>query len=426
MKATSIRWTMAAGLGALALVSYLTRANISVAAETMMPALGISAIKMGQIFSSFLIGYAIFQIPGGILGDRLGPRLTLATSALLWAVATLLTGLAPRFAGGSTTAIFVILWAIRFLLGAAQATTFPVGNRVVHNWMAPSDRALGGSIMFMGTSTATAITGPLMPMLIQHFGWQGSFYIGALPPLLFAAFWYLWSRDLPEQHPRVNAAEAALIRGQDIPQAREPEAAVPLLSLLRQPNVLLLVLSYISEGYVLFMFVFWLYIYLVEQRHLSMVRGGWMSALPWLTALVLTPVGGKLCDRIAIRRGRLAGSRAILMAGYGVSGAMLFAAAYAGSAALSVAALSLSIAFLMASESAFWSAATHLAGTQVGALSGVMNTAGILGGIVSTSLVPVLVKHFGWLAALSSGTVMAFASVTLWIAVRERAPRPTA
>jgi MFS transporter, ACS family, glucarate transporter len=411
---------MAAGLAVFALCSYLTRSNISVAAETMMPALNLTQIQMGQIFSGFLWGYAVFQIPGGLLGDWLGSRKTLALSALIWSVASVLTGVVPQLAGGSAGATFALLWGVRFMLGLAQATTFPVGNRVVHNWFAGSERASGGAIMFMGTCTASACIGPLIPALINRYGWQGSFFVTAIPPLVLAVAWYLWSRDTPDQHRWVNEAEAALVHTESAVAAESIFKKRSLGSLLRERNIILLILSYVGEGYVLFIFVFWLYIYLVEQRHLSAMRGGWAAALPWLTALVFTPLGGRLCDRVARRYGRVTGAKAVLVGGYGITGLTLFIAAYAHTVPLSVIALSLSIAFLMASEAGFWSAAAELAGEHVGAVSGIMNTAGIFGGILSTSLVPVLVKEFGWLAALCSGTVFAALCVLLALAMRDR------
>ena len=421
-KPTSVRWQVSAALAAFALVSYMARANISIAAETMMPALHLTKIEMGEIFNGFLIGYAIFQIPGGILGDRLGPRKTLAASAFVWCMATLLTGLTPWLVRGSLWLTFAVLWVVRFGLGLAEATTFPVGNRVVRNWMPPSERARAGSIMFMGTCTASAITGPLVPWLIGRMGWQLSFVVGALPALIAAVVWYWWFRDSPDEHVGVNAGELTLIQNGELHKVAQGAPASPFRKLLRDRNVLLLTLSYTSEGYVLFLFVFWLYIYLVEQRHFSMIRGGWMAALPWLTALALTPFGGALCDFVASRHGRLQGARVVVVLGYSVTSATLFLAAYAGSAYVSVAALALSIAFLMASEAGFWSAATHLAGRQVGAVSGVMNTAGIAGGILSTFLVSVFVEHFGWLAALASGSLMSFGCAVAWLTIREEKP----
>ncbi len=403
------RWWVMAGLAGFALVSYMARANISVEAELMMPALELTPVQMGQIFTSFLIGYAIFQVPGGALGDRFGPRLTLGLSALLWAAATLLTGLLPLMLSSRLAFSFLALWLIRFILGASEATTFPVGNRAVRNWMPPHLRALGNSIMFMGTSIASAVTAPLVSRVMTSFGWQASFYVTAVPPLAIAVLWLWLARDSPAAGP-APAVE---------PVPLAPTHVKPLPALLRERNVLLLIASYVSEGYVLFIFVFWMYIYLVERRGFSLLRGGWIASIPWITALALTPVGGIACDRIARRHGRLKGAKAVIMLGYGLSGLMLFLAAYARSRSLAVGSLSLSIACLMGAESSFWSSAVYLAEGPVGLLSGIMNTAGIAGGIVSTSLVPVLAQHFGWGVALASGTAMALLCVFLWALVRQ-------
>lgn len=403
-----------AGLAGFALVSYMARANISIAAELMIPALGLTKIQMGQVFTSFLIGYAIFQIPGGALGDKFGPRITLGISALVWALATLLTGLVPLLFPARLTATFAVLWIVRLLLGLSEATTFPVGNRVVRNWMPPPQRALGNSIMFLGTSLASALTGPLVSWVMVAYGWQASFYVTAIPALLIAMLWMWLARDHPSgtyQRPAHNLQQRLVntVSGQSL-------ASLPL-----QRNVVLLIVSYVSEGYVLFIFVFWMYIYLVERRGFSILSGGWIAAIPWITALVLTPLGGIACDRIARRAGRLYGAKVVIMVSYGLCGGLLFIAAYSGTRWISVASLSFSIAFLMSAESSFWSSATHLAGDHVGLLSGVMNTAGILGGIASTSLVPILVQRFGWLAALGSGTAMALFCVLVWACVREPA-----
>ncbi len=410
--ARGTRWLVMAGLAGFALVSYMTRANISVAAELMMPTLGLSPVKMGQVFTSFLVGYAIFQIPGGALGDRFGPRVTLGVSALLWAACTLLTGALGFLFAAQTTTAFVALWIIRFVLGASQATTFPVGNRVVRNWMPPHLRAFGNSIMFMGTSIASAATAPLVSRVMTRFGWEASFFVTAAPALVIGAMWLWLARD----HPTTSVlASSAPIRS-DLATVAAIQAKA-LSHFLRERNVLLLIGSYVSEGYVLFIFVFWMYIYLVEKRGFSMLRGGLIAAIPWLTALALTPLGGWACDRIARRSGRLSGARVVIMIGYGLSGAMLFLAAYAPSRLIAVGALSLSIACLMSAESSFWSSAVFLADGPVGILSGMMNTAGIVGGIASTSLVPVLARSFGWGAALGSGCLMALVCAGLWMFV---------
>jgi len=151
------RRVMLAMLFGFSFVSYLERVNISIAAELMMPALSLTKMQMGHIFSSFLIGYAIFQVPAGMLGDIGGPRFTLAVAGLCWGIVTVLTGLIPGVIFKGASAVFLSLWIIRFLLGSAEAATYPVGTRAVRNWMPVTQRALGNSVMFVGSSAATAL-----------------------------------------------------------------------------------------------------------------------------------------------------------------------------------------------------------------------------------------------------------------------------
>ena len=398
-------------LTAIACVSYVQRINISVAAELMGPDLQLNKVQLGQIFSSFLIGYAIFQIPGGMFADRYGPRLTLALSVALWGVCTIVTGLLPPPAHTAIRTTFLLLWLTRFLLGSAEATTYPVGALAVHHWIRPPERALANSWMFAGTSLASACTTPLVSWLMLRFGWRSIFFITSAPAFAIALLWWVFSTDTPRQHRRVNRAELALTNTEIVPARLPPGFG----QLLRNRRMVLLCCSYVAEGYLLFIFVFWLYIYLVDVRGFSMMRGGLIAALPWLTGLCLTPLGGMAADRIAARRGRLAAARYVIMTGYTLSGVLLFVAAYAPARRVCVGALCLSVGFLMASEASFWVSATHIAGARAGAASGLMNTAGIVGGIVSTSLVPILVARFSWMAAFGSATVVALTCVLLWI-----------
>jgi len=178
-------------------------------------------------------------------------------------------------------------------------------------------------------------------------------------------------------------------------------------------------MSYFFEGYVFFMFVFWLYLYFVDQKGFGILSGGLVASLPWLVALVLTPLGGALCDRLAERRGRLAAGRTVVVPAYLAAGGLLFVGTATDHRYLAVAVLSLSVGCLMSAEGAFWSSAAHLAGGQTGTGSGVMNMAGILGGVVSTSVVPVLAEAFSWRIALGSGTLAAAACAGTWLFIRE-------
>ncbi len=415
-KSTNVRWWIVAMLTGFAFVSYLQRINISVAAELMGPELHLSKIQIGQVFSSFLIGYGIFQIPGGLFADRFGTRLTLAISAALWGVCTVFTGMIPSSVSTAAGTIFMALWLARFCLGGTEATTYPVGALAVHNWIRPPGRAYANSWMFAGTSLAAAFATPFVSWLMLRMGWRWVFFITSLPAFVVALLWWFFSTNSPRQHRFINQAELAITNSDAEPVRR----AYGFGTLLRDRKIVLLCVSYMAEGYLLFIFVFWLYIYLVEVRGFSVMNGGLIAALPWLTGLAFTPLGGFVADRIAARRGRLPAAKYIIMTAYTISGVLLFVAAYAPRGGLCVAALCLSVGFLMAAEASFWVSATYLAGERAGAVSGLMNTAGIVGGIASTSLIPILVAHFSWPTAFGSGTLVAIACVSLWIIIAKQ------
>jgi MFS transporter, ACS family, glucarate transporter len=421
-RTSSVRWLIASLTGAFAFVSYVQRMNISVAAELMMPELGLSKTEMGQIFSSFLWGYAIFQLPAGRLGDAIGPRITLAVAALLWGFSTVLTGLLPKMFVAGTLGMLISLVVVRFLLGASEAATFPVGSRAIRNWTPPTERALANAFMMAGSASAAAASAPLVSWLMLRVGWRASFYVTSMFAFAVAAVWYVAVRDDPRQHSWVSKKELAWINP-DRADTKLQHAS--LFQVLRDRDILFLSLSYTCEGYVLFIFVFWLYIYLVEVRGFSMLHGGLVASLPWLAALAFTPIGGFVCDRLSESRGRFAGARTVIILGYGVSGALLFAAAKFDNRIAVIAALCVSVGALYFAEPAFWATAVHLSKENAGAVSGIMNTAGIVGGIVSTSLTPLIVKYFGWLPALASGAAVAIACACVWLVIGRRQPDGT-
>jgi MFS transporter, ACS family, glucarate transporter len=404
-----LQWLVVVMLFGLSCASYVERVNISVAAELMMPALSLSKSDMALIFNSFLIGYAIFQVPAGWLGDRFGARLVLGVSSLLWGLLTLMSGLLPGIALRTTVGTIALLWALRFLLGATEASTYPVAARAVHRWMTPSRRGAGNSVMLMGSSVASAFTAPFVSWSMLRYGWRASFYLTSIAAFAISLLWLNFTRTPPDAHER-----------DVVPVSSQKTASAWNL------NVILLSLSYMSEGYLLFMFVSWLYIYLVEVRGFGLVRGGLIASLPWIAAIVATPLGGILSDWLGVRFGRVQSARILIMTGYMLSGILLLIAAQAHSRLSAVLALCISLASLYLAESSFWTTATAIAGTSAGAVSGFMNTIGIVGGIVSNALVPVLLKHYGhegWIMAFGSGTGMGFFCAALWWILGKRLRR---
>jgi ACS family glucarate transporter-like MFS transporter len=377
---------------------------------------------MGQIFSSFMLGYALFQVPAGRLGDVLGPRLVLTVAALWWGVATLLTGLLPGILIPGTVGVFVTLIVLRFLLGVGEAATYPVAGRTVVNWMPDSQRAISVAIYTAGLSLGSAVTPPAISWLMVHLGWRESFYFASLLAFAVAIIWRAYMRDYPKDHPKVNAAELALINAAQGRATESRPGHTSWWKLFKNRNVLLVSTSYFVEGYVLFFFVFWLYTYLVDVRKFSILGGGLFASLPFIVSGFTTPLGGWVSDRLSMRRGRRWGRRIPAMVGFTVSAVCLWYGATVSNPYLAVAGLSLAAGMVEFTEGTYWATAVDVAGPHAGASGGIMNTVGNLGGVVSTALVPVLVKYFGWLAAIGTGSALAIIAALLWLGIKADEP----
>jgi ACS family glucarate transporter-like MFS transporter len=378
-------------LAILSLTNYLLRMNISIAGKFMMPALGLDEIHMGQVFSAFLIGYTIFQVPGGMLADRLGPRHVLFGAAASWAILTALTGAVA----GSVA--FASLLAIRFLLGAGEAAMYPAGTRAIADVAPPDRRAFANALMIAGAALGSAFAGPVVASLMVALGWRASFYLMAAVAMLAAIAWRL---------------------GAPQDRGKESSEKIPWKSALANRDLLALAASYFLDSYVLYMFVFWLYMYLVDVRKFGILSGGFFTSIPFALATMCVPLCGFLTDRLSLRLGKRRARLIIAMSAFAICAALLWLGVIALSPYLAVAFISISVAAPMSTEGVFWSSATDAGPASPGAAGGVLNTAGNLGGVVSTALVPILTKHFGWYTAFAVAAAASIAGGAIWIFLR--------
>ncbi len=161
-------------LSLFSLVGYGLRMNISIASPFMMADLHLDKIQMGRVFSAFMLGYALFQIPWGVVGDRFGPGRTLTTAALLWSATTLLTGLVPGWMVPAGVASLAALVVVRFVLGMGEAAAYPVAARAVAGWLPSSRRAASYSSLIVGMAVGSAFTPPLVSWVMVTAGWRVS------------------------------------------------------------------------------------------------------------------------------------------------------------------------------------------------------------------------------------------------------------
>jgi ACS family glucarate transporter-like MFS transporter len=399
------------------LVSYIERINISVASNRMMPELGLTQVQMGQVFSAFVLGYALLQIPIGMVADRIGPGRILAVLGWLWAVLTVLTGYLPGSALAAGVPPLGLLIALRFTLGLTTAGVYPLCARTVTNWMPVQERAFAYSFVIAGVSIGSAMTPPAVAWVMTTVGWRASFYVAAIPAVALALVWARYGADGPTQHPRISQAEREFIASGQVEDPAAPATREVWVAIIRTPSLVLLSLSYFCIGYVLYVFVFWFFTYLTEVRRFSIVGSGLFASLPFVVAFVLSPVGGAVCDRLTSRLGPRLGRRVTAMAGILAAAACLAIGVRTGHAYVAVATLSLAFGFQMFSESAYWSATMDIAGRATGAATGLINSMNNLGGVLSTALTPVLIDRYGWDAAFITCIAGSILAAALWLGV---------
>ncbi len=408
------RWLLVGVLFAISVVTYMDRVNISVTARQMMPALGLTQTEMGRIFSAFVLGYALFQVPGGWLGDRWGARRVLTGAIIWWSAGTALTALAPTLMLAEWFGVMGALILVRFLIGVGEAAALPNFNRAVADWLPRHQRGLGIAVVISGIGLGSAITPPVTAWLMVTYGWQTAFYAAALLGLLVAILWYVvagWpgtARSEPHQ-------PAVL---QHVSNRDGGPGAVPWRAFARSPTIWWLVVSYACLGYVAYIYMSWFYLYLVTVRGFDVLRGSLFGAGPFLAIAVFCPLGGWITDRLArhctvdVSR-RLTGSVGMLL-----SGLCILAGAYTNSPMLAIALLSLGAGWLYFSVGAYWATTTDLAPAHAGTLSGLMNTGANIGGTISPTLTPWLAQEFGWPAALATAALLAITGGLLWMRIR--------
>jgi ACS family glucarate transporter-like MFS transporter len=409
-----LRWLILGLLFSISIVTYIDRVNISVTARQMMPALGLTEQEMGFVFSAFVIGYALFQIPGGWLGDRWGVRVVLMIALIWWSCFTAWTAIAATSFLAAPLGIVGALALVRFLLGVGEAAALPTFNRAVTDWLPPHERGRGIGIAIGGIGIGAAITPPVTAWIMVNYGWQSAFYLSSGIGFALAVIWWFLAADHPSHHPWHTHNEAV----PSTTPAAPIRPSIPWASLRRTPSVWWLTLSYACLGYVAYVYMSWFYLYLVNERGFSVLRGGLFAAAPFLAILISCPLGGWVTDRLAMRRGVTDGRRIVGMTGMGLAAGSIALGASAESPYLALASLSLGAGWLYFTVGAYWSSTSDLSPTHAGSLSGLMNMGANLGGAISPALTPWLAQRWGWGVSLGLAAFISLLGGILWLRIK--------
>ncbi len=426
--ASRVRWQLLGLMFLLSMVTYLDRINISIAAKPMMAAYHLTDVEMGKIFSAFILAYGLFQVPGGWLGDRFGPRLVLTGAIAWWSLFTALTAATVALVPVSVIPAVWSLIIVRFCFGAGEAAAWPCFNRTIANWMSPEERGFATSMPLAGGGLGAAITPPFIAWVMVKYGWEESFYIAALIGLVAAAVWFWQVRDTPEAHPRVNDAELRVIRassGAAPGQRREVGSRgvrTPWRAILTDRTPWLLFASAATCGYLVYIYMTWFYTFLLEERHLTPLSGSLYTIGPFLAMAILSPLGGVLSDAAARRFGIRFGRRIVSMGGMLVSGASLVLGLVVSDIRVAILGLSLGAGAIYFALSAHWATTIDVSREHAGTVSGVMNWGGNMGGMVSPILTPILVRRWGWTPALGIAAVLIWCGALLWLFINAERP----
>jgi MFS family permease len=366
---------------------YIDRTVMGSATPYIMHEFHLDKIAIGWSTSAFNWSYALFQVPGGWLADRYGPRLVLACALAWWSIFTSATGL-------SYSAIS--LACARFFFGVGEAAAFPSSSRALVRWLPVSQRAFGQGFQHAGSRFGAALAPLIVMLLIARLNWQSVFYILGATGILWAVVWHYYYRDDPREHPAVNTAEIDLIGVGRQPQ-RPARAAVPWACILASRDLWYLSAMYFCYGFVLWLYLQWLPTYFIEERHFTAIRTGLAASVPLLAATVTNVAGGWISDKLAhhwsdLRRGRTR----VSVIGFAIAGLALVPGVLVRNNIISLAWLTIALAGLELTVAVSWAICLDIGGDFTGSVSAIMNMLGNIGGAIAAIVIGYLSTLLGW------------------------------
>ncbi len=418
-----VRYKILALLTLVSFTNYALRNNISVALPSIGDTFHFSHAEIGWILGSFNVSYALFQIPGGVFGDRVGSRKALTIIAVSWGILTLLTGFVPHLLAASTGGALAAYMLVRFFMGMTHAPVYPVisqhHRQLVSAWKLglPECRYPGG------TRHRTGRDGPTRDRAHSESRRTRVVLLPRAARLHRRRLVVVLRKRPPNQTQTSERARTEVHRRR--PRVARARRIDPhrLEKVILQPDVLILSASYFCMNYVFFIFAQWLFTYLVEARGFSALESGFLYALPFATGAVLALVGGAVSDAGCKRFGSVLGVRVPAMCGLFLVSILLMAGAYAPNPYVAVALLALCFGFTQFADPLYWAAATYIGGPHTASATGAMNTGGNLAGFLAP-VVGMVLDNFGWLPTLATGSVFAILAAVLWLFVRAESTSP--
>ncbi len=402
------QWVIAFAV-TLAFITYIDRVCISQAAPDIRKDLGFTKDEMGLVFAAFTLAYGLFEIPGGWLGDKIGPRKVLMRVVVMWSFFTAATG----WAWNLVSMVFC-----RFLFGAGEAGCFPNLTKAFTIWLPKAERVRAQGIMWLSARWGGAFTPLLVVWIFGLMSWRWAFVLFGTVGVMWAIVFYRWFRDDPSKHPGVNEAELALMDGAS-DNAAGNHVHVPWRKLCTSTTVWMLWLQYACMSYSWYFYITWLPTYLQEARGVSLQKGAFLSGFPLFFGGLGCILSGLVASRVAQRVGLVRARRGIAVVGLTCAAAGVFASPYVQSPIWAMALLGFSSFSQDIAMPGCWGVCMDVGGKYAGSLSGSMNMMGNIGGFIAPIAVARILKYTdnNWTVAFWVAGVVYLIGALAWLKI---------
>ena len=393
-------------LAILSVITFLDRIAFSTAGERITKELGLTAVQWGWILGSFTLAYALFEIPTGLLGDRIGAKSVLIRVVLWWSFFTILTGFSTGFA---------MLLVVRFLFGIGEAGAYPNIAIALAKWFPANERGQAQAIIWGASRLGAGLTPLVVIPIQQHYGWEASFYVLGFVGVIWVIFWQFWHKEEPTDAKDISADELKEILAKR--QLDNHGAKTSIFKLLQNKNLGYLMAMYACYATGVYFFQTWLPKYLQQGRGVSENELKLIGSAPFLLAALGCFLGGFLSDIAVKKYGKKWGRRIVPIVGLGISGICLVVSALTINNTIAIILLSLGMAFMDVTAPVAWAVSMDIGGTRSGSISGAMNSAGLLAAYFSTVSFGYLATNFGYNFPVLLLGVIVMIGAFLWLKI---------
>ncbi|OON42031.1 MFS transporter [Izhakiella australiensis] len=296
-KPTKVRFFILFMVFISVVINYMDRSNLSIAGPHIAKDFGLSTVEMGYIYSAFGWSYALLQIPGGLIVDKIVPRVLYTLMLVGWSAMTLMMGLAQGF---------LTLFGLRLAIGVFEVPAFPTNNKIVTAWFPEHEKGKAIACYTSGQFVGVAFLTPVLVAIQAWIGWQGMFILMGLIGIVWGVIWYLLYRQ-PDEHKGVNQAEldhiskgGGIVSGSAAQQQKIDWSQIKMAFSRRK--LWGVYIGQFASTSMLWFFLTWFPTYLVQYRGLDFIKVGFLTSIPFLAAFCGVLLGGTFSDWL-IKRG---------------------------------------------------------------------------------------------------------------------------